>query len=124
MQYDPPVIICGFPSPAEDYKEDMLNFNEFLETDKPSVYVLRAKGYSMTEAGIFPEDLIVVDRAKEAKHNSLIIASVDGCFTLKRLLLKPRLVLHAENPEYSDIVLHNMEELQVFGVVTAIVRKL
>ncbi|MBQ0070611.1 MAG: translesion error-prone DNA polymerase V autoproteolytic subunit [Spirochaetales bacterium] len=124
MIEDAPVIICGFPSPAEDYRENVLDFNAYLETNRPSVFALRAKGLSMTGAGIFPEDIIIVDKAKEAVHGSLVVACIGGYFTLKRLYLTPRIVLHAENPDYDDITLSNMEELIIFGTVTAIVRKM
>ncbi|NLZ69234.1 MAG: translesion error-prone DNA polymerase V autoproteolytic subunit [Spirochaetales bacterium] len=119
-----PVILCGFPSPAEDYKESNLDFNEYLSIHKPSVYALKARGDSMIGAGIFPDDIIIVDKAKEAVHNSLVIAEVDGAFTLKRLLLKGGVRLHSENPNYPDISFSNFQELIIFGVVSAIVRRL
>ena len=124
MIEDSPVILCGFPSPAEDYREDGLDFNGYLGINRPSVYVLRAKGDSMTGAGIMPDDVIVVDKSKEAREGSIVVASIDGYFTLKRLFLKPNVRLHPENPRYSDIMLSGLEELEIFGVVTAIVRKL
>ena len=55
MIEDAPVIICGFPSPAEDYRENFLDFNSYLGCNRPSVYALRARGYSMTGAGIYPD---------------------------------------------------------------------
>ncbi len=118
-----PIIICGFPSPAEDYKEDNLDFNSYLSIQKPSVYVLRARGESMTGAGIYPDDIVIVDKAKEAVHGSLVVAEVDGAFTLKRLSLKNGIYLKCENPLYDDIHLSSSQELVIFGVVTAIVRK-
>ena len=124
MIEDAPVIICGFPSPAEDYREDTLDFNRYLEIGKPSVYALRAKGLSMINAGIMPDDIIIVDKSKEAVHGSIVVACIDGYFTLKRLLLRPSIVLHAENPDYEDIRLSGMEDLTVFGVMTALVRKM
>ena len=124
MIEEAPVILCGFPSPAEDYKEESLDFNAFLGASRPSVYALRAKGMSMIGAGIFPEDIIIVDKSIEARHESLVVASIDGCFTLKRLLIGKSIVLHPENPDYEDIIIHSYEKLIIFGVVTAIVRKL
>ncbi|MDD5972373.1 MAG: translesion error-prone DNA polymerase V autoproteolytic subunit [Spirochaetales bacterium] len=124
MISEAPVIICGFPSPAQDYTESSLDFNSFLDVRKPSVYALRAKGVSMIGAGIYPEDIILVDKAKRAYHGSLVVACIDGCFTLKRLFLKPQVILHPENPDFDDIVLGKEEELTIFGVVTAVVRKL
>lgn len=124
MISESPVIICGFPSPAQDYTESSLDFNTYLDVRRPSVYALRAKGVSMIGAGIYPEDIILVDKAKQAHHGSLVVACIDGSFTLKRLFLKPKVVLHPENPDYNDIVLEKDEELTIFGVVTAVVRKL
>lgn len=118
-----PIILCGFPSPAEDYKEDCLDFNSYLSVNKPSVYVLRARGESMIGAGIYPNDIVIVDKAKEANHGSLVVAEVDGAFTLKRLLLKGGITLKSENPNYPDIHLKTSQELVIFGVVTGIVRR-
>ena len=124
MLSEVPVIICGFPSPAADYKEDSLDFNDYLDVRRPSVYALRARGVSMTGAGIFPDDIIVVDRAKQPSHGAIVVASVNGSFTLKRLITHPSVVLHPENPDFPDIVPADGEELVIFGVVTAVVRKL
>ena len=124
MISEAPVIICGFPSPAQDYTESSLDFNTYLDVRKPSVYALRAKGLSMIGAGIYPEDIILVDKSKRAYHGSLVVACIDGCFTLKRLFLKPQVILHPENPDFDDIILGKEEELTIFGVVTAVVRKL
>lgn len=123
MIEEAPVILCGFPSPAEDYREEGLDFNRYLEIKKPSVYALRARGLSMIGAGIYPGDILIADKAKEPVHNSLVVACIGGYFTLKRLLLTPSVILHPENPDYDDIKLGSLEELEIFGVVTAIVRK-
>lgn len=119
-----PVILCGFPSPAEDYKEDSLDFNAWLGADRPSVYALRARGTSMTGAGIFPGDIIIVDKARRAVHGSIVVAEIGGEFTLKRLLLKPKVALHPENPDYPDIEIPDESELVIFGVVTGVVRRM
>jgi DNA polymerase V len=124
MIEEAPIILCGFPSPAEDYREDVLDFNSYLDISRPSVYALRAKGFSMTGAGILPEDIVIVDKSKEAINGSLVVAAIDGYFTLKRLLIGKNIILHPENPDYEDIHLSSLEELTIFGVVTAIVRKL
>ena len=117
MLEDIPVIICGFPSPAEDYEEHQLDFNSYLGTGKPSVYALRASGLSMIGAGILPDDILIVDRA-------IVVACIDGEFTLKRLLLDGQAALHAENGSYPDMLFGNLQELVIFGVVTGIVRKI
>ena len=124
MIEDASVIICGFPSPAEDYREDYLDFNSFLGCNRPSVYALRARGYSMTGAGIYPDDILIVDKARSPEHRSIVVACVDGEFTLKRLLLNSSVTLHPENPDFPDIHFSGFQELEIFGVVTGIVRKL
>ena len=121
---DAPVVICGFPSPAEDYAEDSLDFNAYLGISRPSVYALRARGYSMIGAGILPDDILIVDKARPAEHRAIVVACIDGEFTLKRLLLNGGAVLHAENPDYPDIHFHGLQEVEIFGVVTGIVRRL
>ena len=80
----------------------------------------------MLGAGIFPGDIVLVDKAKRPRDGSLIVACFSGEFTPKRLVIDSRcgIVLHAENPRYGDIRFHGLEELTVFGVVTAVVRKL
>lgn len=124
MLEDIPVIICGFPSPAEDYEEHQLDFNSYLGTGKPSVYALRASGLSMIGAGILPDDILIVDRAIAPFHRAIVVACIDGEFTLKRLLLDGQAALHAENGSYPDMLFGNLQELVIFGVVTGIVRKI
>ena len=126
MLLELPIIICGFPSPAEDYREDTLDFNTFLGSNRPSVYALRASGESMIGAGILPGDVVLVDKAKRPHNGSIVVACIDGEFTLKRLVLDTAndIILHAENPRYNDIRFHGLQEVEIFGTVIGIARRL
>ncbi len=116
-------ISCGFPSPAQDSKEESLDFNALLFKHKANTYCLRCSGDSMKMKGIFNGDILVVDRTIRAKSGDVIVAEIGGNFTVKTLILEGgRAILHAENPDFCDIRVAQEEELTLFGVVTAVVR--
>ncbi len=116
-------IAAGFPSPAADYEEKDLDFNELLVKRRASTYCLRVSGDSMKGAGIFPGDILVVDRSVNPVSNDIVVASLDGEFTVKRLIKSSgAVVLRAANPMYEDILVCEDREFLVFGVVTAVVR--
>ena len=107
---------AGFPSPAQDYVERTLDLNEYCIRHPSATYFVRASGESMVEAGISDGDLLVVDRDETAGHGDIVIAAVDGEFTVKRLCLKPRLALQPMNPAFPAIY-PRPDELEIFGVV-------
>jgi len=111
---------AGFPSPAQDYVEAELDLNDYCITRKNSTFFVRAIGNSMTDIGLNSGDLMVVDKAEDAKHGDIVIAEIDGEFTVKRLLLTPRPALQAMNSAFPTLY---PEELQIFGVVMAFVHK-
>jgi len=118
-------VRAGFPSPADDYVCDALDLNEHLIRHREATFFLRAKGHSMTGAGIQDGDLLVVDRSVNPGHRSIVIAVIDGEFTVKRLYKRAgRIRLLAENPEYAPIELQEGQELQVWGVVTSVIHSL
>lgn len=78
---------AGFPSPAQDYVEAELDLNEYCIHRPSSTYFVRAIGNSMTDIGLNSGDLMVVDKAERAQHGDIVIAEVEGEFTVKRLLL-------------------------------------
>ena len=80
---------CGFPSPASDYLEGRLDLNAHSVTHPAATFYLRAEGESMTGVGIFPGDLLVVDKSLTPRHGDVVIALLDGGFTVKTLQLKP-----------------------------------
>lgn len=116
------LVPCGFPSPAADYVEQRIDLNELLVSHPSSTYFVKAAGDSMIEAGISDGDLLVVDSARTADHGDIVIAAVDGEFTVKRLQLRPTVQLIPMNNAYSPIMVGSEDTLDVFGVVTFIVK--
>ncbi|WP_262145230.1 translesion error-prone DNA polymerase V autoproteolytic subunit [Serratia ficaria] len=114
---------AGFPQPAADYVENTLDLNEYCIRSAPSTFFVRAKGSSMVLAGISDGDLLIVDKSLEAKHGDIVIAAVDGSFTVKRLCTHPHLCLQPMNPEYTPIYF-DPDNLEIFGVVTFSVHKM
>ena len=102
---------AGFPSP-----------NQYCISRPSSTYFVRAIGNSMTDIGLHSGDLMIVDKAEQAQHGDIVIAEIEGEFTVKRLLLRPRPGLQAMNPAYPTLW-PDPENLQIFGVVTAFVHK-
>lgn len=115
-------VQCGFPSPAADYVEQRVDLNELLVLHPSATYFVRAAGDSMIDGGISDGDLLVVDSSRTARHGDIVIAAVDGEFTVKRLQLRPAVQLNPMNPAYSPIRVMNEETLDIFGVVTFIVK--
>ena len=112
-------VPAGFPSPAESYVENNLNLHDHLVKKPSSTFFVRAIGDSMIGVGIYPKDLLVVDRSLEPNHRSIVIAVVNGEFTLKRLIKTAFDVrLRPENSKYSDIIINSETQFEVWGVVT------
>ena len=86
------------------------------------LFMLAVRGESMINAGIDEGDLLVVDSARKAEHGDIVIAAVGGEFTVKKLQLLPRVQLNPMNPAYSPIVVGREETLDIFGVVTYIIK--
>ena len=111
-------VSAGFPSPADDYKEENIDLNEHLISNPFSTFFLRVRGDSMINAGIKDKDLIIVDKSLTAKPGNIIIAMIDGEFTIKRLSIKNNeLYLKAENHNYPDFRFKNHIDVQIWGVV-------
>ena len=111
-------VSAGFPSPADDYTEENIDLNEHLISNPFSTFFLRVKGDSMINAGIKDKDLIIVDKSLTAKPGNIIIAMIDGEFTIKRLSRKnDELYLKAENHNYPDFRFKNHIDVQIWGVV-------
>ena len=117
-------VKAGFPSPARDYIDQPLDFNALMIRRPASTFALRAEGESMVDIGIGNGDILVVDRAIEARHGHIVIAAVDGEFVVKQLETRPQLRLMSMSRNYPDIVLREGQELNVFGVVTYCVKQL
>jgi len=117
-------VAAGFPSPADDYIEGWLNLDEYLVPHHEATFFVRAKGNSMVGAGIFDGNLLVVDKSLIPSSGSIVIAVIDGELTVKRFLKdNDKIILKAENARFKNIELKEGQELKVWGVVTATVRK-
>ncbi|MEG4315337.1 translesion error-prone DNA polymerase V autoproteolytic subunit [Pseudomonas sp. FIP_A4] len=117
LQYVDSRVPAGFPSPAADYEEVTLSIDELVDLRTPHVYLVRVEGPSMIGAGIYDGDVLVVNRALEARPGHIVVAYVDGGMTVKRLQVTPEGVwLQPENPDYR--ALRVTESLHVWGVAT------
>jgi DNA polymerase V len=113
------VIAAGFPSPAEDHAVKRIDLNEILIRHPQATFLMRVRGTSMKDAGIDDGDVVLIDRAIKPAHGHIIVAVVDGEFTVKRLWKRgDRVKLQAENPTYPDIVPKDGQQVEVWGVVT------
>jgi len=119
-------VAAGFPSPADDYVEKTLDLNELLIQKPAATFFVRAEGESMLGAGIHPNDILVVDRSIKPVIGKVVICALNGELTVKRLkqINKDTMVLGAENPVYSDIVVKDDIELVIWGVVTNVIHPL
>lgn len=113
-------ISAGFPSPAIGYEDVPLDLNEYCIRAKTATYFIRCSGESMTNAGIFDGDLLVVDKSVTAQDGQIVIATIDGEFTVKKLQLRPVPMLLPMNPKYKPIVVEP-DMLEIWGVVTFVI---
>ena len=114
----------GFPSPADDYIEKRLDLNELVVRHPAATFYVKVEGESMKGAGIHTGDILVVDRSLSPTNGKIIIAVLDGEFTVKRLLLKgKRVILQPENPSHQPIEIKDEDAFQVWGVVTYVIHK-
>ncbi|MFC0180314.1 translesion error-prone DNA polymerase V autoproteolytic subunit [Thorsellia kenyensis] len=117
-------VSAGFPSPAQDYVENTLDLNELCIQHPSATFFVRVEGESMIEAGIYSGDILIVDRAITAAQGDIVIVNLNGEFTVKELQLTPQVALVAHNPKYPIRIIKEGDELDIFGVVTNVIRKL
>ena len=114
---------CGFPSPADDYMDRPLDFNELLVKNPAATFAVRISGESMRDKGLYPGDIAVVDRARSAISGSIVLGLVGGEFTVKTYRLRAGgVVLEAANPDFPPIVITEASGFEIWGVVTGIIR--
>jgi repressor LexA len=115
-------VEAGFPSPAEEELIDTMTLDKWLITNKEATYMLKVKGDSMIEAGIMEGDMVLVDRSKTAGDGDIVIAEVDGKWTMKFLSKKGgKVMLIPGNKNYKPII--PTQELKIAAVVVAVIRK-
>jgi DNA polymerase V len=116
---------CGFPSPADDYLDRPLDFNELLIENPAATFAVRVAGESMLGAGIFPGDIAIIDRSRRPVDRAIVLALLGSEFTIKRYRKKgARVWLQAENPAFANIEINEASAFEVWGVVTKSIRML
>jgi DNA polymerase V len=117
-------VSAGFPSPADDYVEEKLSLDRYLIKNPSSTFFLRVSGTSMTGAGIYPNDILIVDRSLEPKNKDVVIALIDGELTVKRFVkANNKFYLKPENPDYKPIEIPKDAEFMIWGVITNVIHK-
>ena len=118
-------ISAGFPSPAEDYIELGIDLNKYLIKNRISTFFLRVSGNSMNNAGIYNNDLLIIDRSINPNPGHIVVALLDGEFTLKRLIKdKNNYYLKADKENYPAIDLYKYIDIQIWGVAIYSIHKL
>ncbi|CCO24789.1 LexA family protein [Maridesulfovibrio hydrothermalis] len=117
-------VAAGFPSPADDYIDKKMDLNEHLIKHPAATFFVRAYGDSMQDANISQGDILIVDRAVDACHNTIVIAVYNGELTVKRLKQEgQKLYLAPENKNYPRLEVTEETSFEIWGVVTYIIHK-
>ena len=115
-------VCAGYPTPAEEDLRGIVSFDEYLVRHPETSFLLSVTGDSMIDAGIREKDLVIVEKNKEPKNGDIILAEVDGNWTMKYFCRKGKVVtLEAANSKYPPII--PQTDLRIAGVITAVVRK-
>ncbi len=116
------LVEAGFPSPAEEDNSDVISLDDFMIENRNSSFMLRVKGDSMIDVGIHSGDLVIADRGKEPRIGDIVVAELDGEWTMKYLRQnKGRKYLEAANSDYPDMCPEG--ELKIGAVVVGVMRK-
>nr|WP_317198754.1 translesion error-prone DNA polymerase V autoproteolytic subunit [uncultured Psychrobacter sp.] len=114
-------VKAGFPSPATDYVQNRIDLNTLLIRHPATTYLVEVEGDSMIDIGIYPNDILVVDRSLTASNKDIVIALVDDGFAAKQLILGETIILRSLNEDYTDIEVKG--SLELFGVVASGIRR-
>lgn len=116
-------VPAGFPSPVDDYVDVKLDLNTYLIKRPAATFLVRVSGDSMIKAGVYDDDILVVDRSLEPKHGRIVIAAIEGQLTVKRLYRKSgKVMLVPENDGYEPIDITDNDFIHIWGVVTNVIR--
>lgn len=114
---------AGFPSPGDDMVEKALDINDLVVENPASTFFVRVSGDSMEGAGIFSNDVLVVDRSVEAKEGKIVVAAVYGELVVKRLArVRDGFALVSEQEGYEPILVSESDDVFIWGVVVGSVR--
>ncbi len=117
-------ISAGFPSPADDFKEQRLSLDRELIKNKEATFFARVSGQSMIGAGLDDNDLLIIDRSIAPANNKIAVCFLDGEFTVKRLKVNNEGVwLQPENPNYPIIKITEANNFVIWGIVTNVIKK-
>ena len=123
VQYLENQVCAGFPSPAEDLGAERIDLASLLGTEREDTFFMKVSGQSMVDLGIFNNDIVVVSRGRRPRDGHIVVATVDGEFTVKQLYKKfGRIKLKAANPTFPDIVPKDGQTIAVWGVVTGAIK--
>lgn len=115
-------VQAGFPAPADDIPAEHFDLTTHLVPNPAATFFVRAGGDSMTGAGIFTDDLLIVDKSLDPQNGDIVVAVVDGEFTVKRLVMKGKKIeLKPENPKFATIKIADESELNIWGVVKNVI---
>jgi DNA polymerase V len=118
------IVDAGFPSPADDHLEGSIDLNEELIRNKVATFCVRVQGESMRDAGIHSGDVLVVDRSVTPADRQIVVAMIDGEFTVKRFRkYAGKVFLEAANSDFPSIQIGENQELVIWGAVTYIIHR-
>lgn len=118
-------IAAGSPTYADDHVECYVNFNEYLIQNPPATFCVRVEGSSMIEAGIYENDILVVDNSIEPTDGKIVIACLNSELTVKRLKLKEGdMQLIPENPAYSPIKITAEMDFKILGIAVHVIHSI
>jgi len=118
-------VLAGFPSPADDYLDKKLDLNEYLIKHPSATFFVKVEGESMVGAGINSGDILIVDRSQEARSGKVVVAILNGEFTVKRVVRRRgKLYLLPENSHYQEIEITLDIDFEVWGVVIHVIHSL
>lgn len=117
-------ISAGFPSPADDFIDQAIDLNKELIKNPSATFLGRVKGVSMIDAGIYPEDILIVDKSLDVRSGDIVVSFINGEFTLKRISLdKNGIWLLPENKAYQPVLVTEENEFLIWGIVTYVIKK-
>lgn len=118
-------VRAGFPNPADDHIEQGIDLNDYLIRTPPATFLLEVAGDSMIGAGIFPGDMVIVDKSLDPQQNDVVIAVVEGEMTIKRMERQNgKVLLKPENPQFDTLVITPEMDASIWGVVTFTLHRL
>ncbi len=124
VQYLENEVCAGFPSPAEDLGAERIDLGNLLGAEREDTFFMRVSGQSMKDLGIHDKDIVVISRGRRPRDGHIVVATVDGEFTVKQLYKKfGKIKLKAANPTFPDIVPKDGQTIAVWGVVTASIKQ-